>query len=146
MTEAEAIRLIAEERAQVEQARAKYLAKNQAIEERYRAMLTEVEAWEPPTADHVELKQFMLDQLTESIRFDCSWAPPAPGPAPAPAEWIADRRRKALDELAHAAGDLAQEIQRAAGRTAWVKALRASLAEADAMPPAVDDEAAGVQP
>jgi hypothetical protein len=38
---------------------------------RYEAMLVQVEAWEPPTPDHVEMKQFMADQLRSSLDFDC---------------------------------------------------------------------------
>lgn len=34
-----------------------------------RAMVEKVEAWEPPTEDHFSLKNFMLQQLSESIRY-----------------------------------------------------------------------------
>ncbi|VTR91619.1 unnamed protein product [Gemmata massiliana] len=34
-------------------------------------MLEHVRAWEPPSTDHENLKQFMIDQLRESIDFDC---------------------------------------------------------------------------
>ena len=39
---------------------------------RYEAMLAHVEAWQPPTDDHFELKEFMKNQLEESVRFDCT--------------------------------------------------------------------------
>src|SRR5690606_5838921 len=39
---------------------------------RYLAMLEQVSAWSPPTEDHVCLKEFMKQQLTESIKYDCS--------------------------------------------------------------------------
>ena len=42
--------------------------------ERYETMLAEVEAWQPPTPDHEELKRFMADQLRESKRGETVWA------------------------------------------------------------------------
>lgn len=41
------------------------------LRNKYDAMAQKVQAWNPPTADHVNLKKFMLDQINESIRFDC---------------------------------------------------------------------------
>lgn len=34
-------------------------------------MLSEVKSWNPPTYDHVQLKQFMLEQLNITIENDC---------------------------------------------------------------------------
>lgn len=42
-----------------------------ALKKRYSHMMTEVEKWNPPTKDHESLKQFMIEQLTQSIKFDC---------------------------------------------------------------------------
>lgn len=39
---------------------------------RYNQMLAAARAWEPPTPDHEGLKRFMIEQLEESIRRDCS--------------------------------------------------------------------------
>lgn len=39
---------------------------------RYEAMLTNAREWLPPTPDHQGLKDFMISQLEESIRFDTS--------------------------------------------------------------------------
>jgi hypothetical protein len=37
----------------------------------YMQMLMEVKAWRPPTTDHNELKNMMIQQITDSISFDC---------------------------------------------------------------------------
>lgn len=34
-------------------------------------MLAEVEAWEPPSENHTGLKNFMREQIEESIKWDC---------------------------------------------------------------------------
>ena len=41
------------------------------VRHRYESMLERAKAWDPPSADHVEMKQFMIQQLEESIKFDC---------------------------------------------------------------------------
>lgn len=45
---------------------------HQELKARYEAMLKQVRAWNPPTIEHVNLKNFMIKQLNESILFDCS--------------------------------------------------------------------------
>lgn len=41
------------------------------LKSRYESLLKQVEAWIPPTNEHINLKNFMIRQLTESIEFDC---------------------------------------------------------------------------
>ncbi|MEX0596602.1 MAG: hypothetical protein WD512_08880, partial [Candidatus Paceibacterota bacterium] len=42
------------------------------LEARYRKVLDEVKAWNPPTDDHVELKKYAINQIEESIKGDCN--------------------------------------------------------------------------
>lgn len=39
---------------------------------RYLEMLRQVQAWVPPTKEHTKLKEFMIKQLEDSIRWDCT--------------------------------------------------------------------------
>lgn len=39
--------------------------------EKYKNMLEKVHNWQPPTKDHVTLKNFMIDQIEDSIKYDC---------------------------------------------------------------------------
>ena len=43
----------------------------QELKARYKAMLKKVQAWNPPTSDHENLKNFMIKHLNESIACDC---------------------------------------------------------------------------
>ena len=96
----------------------------------YESMLSNVDAWTPPTDEHNGLKEFMRSQIKESIDFDCRedyYATPTPR---------LNGEQWAIKEVARLGRDIeyhdqknAEEIERAAGRTAWVKALRASLAK-----------------
>jgi hypothetical protein len=41
------------------------------LKNKYDAMLIKVYNWYPPTPEHEQLKKFMIDQINESINFDC---------------------------------------------------------------------------
>lgn len=108
----------------------RYEADKAAKRSRYETMLASVEAWRPPTADHAGMKKFMREQLTESIRFDCG---PSYGARPVPRsrlQWYDDALAKARRDVEYHEAEHAKEVERAKSRTAWVKALRASLVSA----------------
>lgn len=102
-------------------------AKRDALEARYRAMLAEVEAWEPPTPDHVGLAAFMQQQLNESIKFDCGTYT-YPEPTRDGEQWRAERLAKVERDITYHSEEFAKEQDRAASRTLWIRELRASLA------------------
>lgn len=104
--------------------------KRLAIKARYEAMLDQVLGWEPPTAEHVELKSFMVAQLQESIRFDCS---PLPEPIREDAATYKARRvKRHRESVEYHEREHEQEVERARNRTEWVRALRESLKEVPA--------------
>ena len=39
----------------------------------YNKKIKEAQNWNPPTPEHEELKKFMIEQLTHSMQFDCSY-------------------------------------------------------------------------
>jgi hypothetical protein len=49
----------------------KYFNEKVLLKNKYDAMMVKVQVWNPPTPDHQGLKQFMIDQINDSIRFDC---------------------------------------------------------------------------
>jgi len=104
----------------------KYEAEKAEHKQRYEAMLAKVEAWEPPTPDHTNLKIFMTQQITKSISFDCGFARPKPTPATTD-DWFAAAVKQASWDVSYHTKENAKEIERANGRTEWVRALRQSL-------------------
>lgn len=97
------------------------------LKAKYTAMLAEVDAWTPPTADHAEMKRFMREQIATSIEFDC-YAVPAAKILDA-ADWYAAELQRAKRDVQHYADEAVKEHDRVAGRNAWVAALRQSLPE-----------------
>lgn len=97
-----------------------------ATRKRYEAMIRCVEDWKPPTPDHVGLKDFMLEQLTKSIEWDCSGGFSEPT-----ARSGQDHKHHCLcailKNIAYQAKNYREELERARGRTEWVRQLRASL-------------------
>lgn len=113
---------------EAEARRLQMIADNKALKAKYEAMLVQVRAWTPPSADHIELRSFMEQQITESIRFDCGgdWLN-EPTKLLSAEAWLADRLKKAEDDIKYHVKELAAEQERAASRTRWVRQLRESL-------------------
>lgn len=100
---------------------------------RYQSMLDAVTAWEPPTPDHVEMKKFMVQQLTESMQFDChidgdSYQEKRVKSTPKNAlAWHKERIKAAHADLDYARKNLAEEQDRVAAAKRWVESLMKSL-------------------
>ena len=105
-----------------------YEARCEEEDRRLKVMLGKVDLWEPPTANHVEMKKFMIDQLTISMRGSYRSEPPV---LLSPPEWHEAEIKQAMKDVAYHAGEHAKEIERAQGRTEWLKALRSSFTQAD---------------
>lgn len=93
---------------------------------RYEAMLEQVQAWTPPTDEHQDLKDFMVQQLTESIRFDTEYTWPQPAEVPA-GRFKRKQQTQALKDINYHTEQYAKDVERAHSRTAWVRDLRDSL-------------------
>ena len=63
---------------------------------RYESMLNKVRDWEPPTSDHAEFKKFMIDQLEQSLDFDCGSEYSMPERVSAE-----DYRKQQIDSIKH---------------------------------------------
>ena len=96
---------------------------------RYALMQVNVAFWRPPTPDHQNLRDFMRDQLKQSVDFDCDltyyrdhtpklqrWE-----------TWLAQQIKAARSGVDLRRQQLAEQEARAEDRTAWVRALRQSL-------------------
>ena len=95
--------------------------------ERYETMLAKVISWSVPEK-LADLKKFMVEQLQESIRFDCGYEPAEPARVDG-AAWLASEIKDASDDVAHHAKRRAEEIARTTARNEWLAALRANITE-----------------
>lgn len=107
--------------------RERYLSGKAEQKARYEAMLEKVSAWEPPTSEHVEMKRFMVEQLTKSIDFDCQPSDYRADAVPPADEWLKTRIERLEENVKSWASFYAQEVARTEGRNQWVSDLRNSL-------------------
>lgn len=124
MTNAEADAAAAAAHGAAMRSRSDYLKRQETEAARLNAMLAKVREWTPPTAEHVDMKRFMIEQLTASL--PGSYAPAIPERLDG-ATWRKREGDALAESIVRSQQEREKEISRAAGRTAWLKALRASL-------------------
>jgi hypothetical protein len=134
MSPAEVDRKAEQEWKDEEAQRIERLQEKADLRAKYEAMVAEAESWTPPTPEHVGLKQFMIDQINESIRFDCSTAYlDNPVERLSGEAWLADQLKRCESELQYYEAQNRKEIERASERTAWVRVLRDSLKQSQSL-------------
>lgn len=97
--------------------------------QKYEAMLARVKEWRSPTPEHDGFKGFMLDQLRQSISFDCDTSYDSPPLQIGAAVWLEETIEKAKRDIAYHAKEHRAEVERTEARNSWVKALRDSLSQ-----------------
>jgi len=105
--------------------RKEFIKKNSAIRKRYEDMLAKVLKWEPPSSDHENLKQFMIQQLKDSIKFDC-YTPEMPRRLSGE-EYKQQEINNALSNIEYHSKEYAEEVDRVQRNNKWLQLLRDSL-------------------
>lgn len=107
------------------------IAKEDDLRVKYVAMLNQVDAWQPPSPDHVGLKDFMSKQIADSIDFDCNTGYHKKElkklSLMSGSEWRQSAIDKALLDISYHSKAQQEENERAASRTKWIRQLRDSI-------------------
>lgn len=128
MTPAECERAAAKAYDDAETNRVMRLQEKAELRAAYETMLEKARKWTPPTDSHRGLREFMVSQIVESIRFDCGTSYyETPTVRKSSGEWLAAEIAAKKESIAYHQREHAAEVQRADERTAWVQALRQSL-------------------
>lgn len=123
---------IQEEFADAFERRLTVIAEQERRMRQYGEMFTRVVAWPPPTTTHQGLKDFMIQQITDSIDHDC-WSDDELGRyypmpvAPTIDEWRTQAKADAWQDVHYHREHNVAEIARTNERSNWVRALRESL-------------------
>ena len=132
MTLTEADRKSAKDWDEKEQHRLEQLEENKVLENKYKFMLASAKAWIPPTPDHVGMKEFMIEQIESSIKFDCtSDYYSTPTKRLSADEWLAAATLKVERDVEYHEKNHADELKRAGDKTKWIQELKKSLAALD---------------
>jgi hypothetical protein len=93
----------------------------------YQAMIAQVKEWKPPTKEHVGLKEFMLQQLNDSIEHDCIHYPREKREKLSALRYRAQQIVDAEEDIKYHEKEYAEEVERCRKRTQWIRDLRISL-------------------
>ena len=103
-----------------------YRTKEAAIEQRYRKMLAQVEAWTPPSPEHVRFKEFMIEQLNTGGVLNCDYERPKFEPK-TPDQWILGEIESAEYDIRYHKEHWEKDQANAKMATEWLQQLYASL-------------------
>jgi hypothetical protein len=92
---------------------------------KYELMLNKVLAWEPPSKSHHDFKRFMVDQIRDSIDFDCRSYNPTDFPNFE--TWPESSLARVHAEITHQIKKIKEEIDRVNDRNEWKRQLLASV-------------------
>lgn len=105
----------------------KRMKNNSELEERYRKVLNGVNQWSPPSDDHIKLKEYAINQLEESISFDCNQSYLNPPVKQDATEWLDLMINDTENKIVRYKQQWDEEVKRTNERNEWVKALKESL-------------------
>jgi hypothetical protein len=99
--------------------------------ETYETMLDLVNKWKPPTEGHAQFKEFMIEQLTQSIEWDCNSHYYTQEVdrlnAFTPEEWKEEKIKNAIHDIEYHTKNHAEEVERIKQRNEWKYQLIQSL-------------------
>jgi len=111
-----------------------YIEKSEVQRERYSSMLEKVREWIPPTTEHVRFKELMIEQLKDSMKFDCSngngekrLEKLKTEKLPTGEEWRQEQIKRLEENVERYSKEYEQEVQRTNERNSWNEQLMKSL-------------------
>lgn len=105
------------------------ITKDRKLMSQYKDMLRQVKQWQPPTPHHIEFKEFMVEQIEGSIKFDGmeEYYIEHPPKKFTGEEWLAEKKAKIQKDIDYHAREDTAKIDRTNQRNQWVDDLRNSL-------------------
>ncbi len=105
------------------------IRKANELREKYSTMLIKVKQWQPPSSEHTGLKDFMIEQIEDSAKFDCgtSYYEKQEVKCLSGQEWKEKHLAELMKNLAYHTKENLLEIARTEGRNDWIAKLRKSL-------------------
>lgn len=102
------------------------IQKEKTILARYTSMLNKVKDWVPPTEQHVGLKDFMIEQLTSSIKFDTGstyYQDRLAKQKPKAEEWLKTEIESTKDSIRYYAEQKRKQNERYEANVKWINEL-----------------------
>lgn len=106
---------------------AKRLGEYRDLRAKYEEMIAAVSAWVPPTTEHQGLRTFMLEQLAQSLDFDCNEKYLTAPVRLSGKSWLRAKLAAAIKSIEHHEKGNREERERIATRNRWIADLRTSV-------------------
>ena len=104
------------------------LSEEMTIESRYNEMLYKANSWVSPSKDHDKLKEFMISQLEESIKFDCGDSYyEKPTIKLTGSQWLSEKTEQLHNDISYHIKHYRKEVARTDDQNHWLSLLRESL-------------------
>ncbi len=100
---------------------------SQERRKRYESILKELKAWEPPTVDHIGLKNFAVNQIETSIETDCIYSDSRYPQKPTVEEWKSQKLEEFETNIEYYSAKWNEEVLHTKNRNKWVNDLKMSL-------------------
>ena len=99
------------------------------LNKKYNAMLRMVNKWVVPSDDHIDLKNFMIEQIEDSIKSDCSdiYLKDSVIKCQSGKEWLEDSIVNTEKILKRSIKECLKEVKRTNKRNEWIRILKKSL-------------------
>jgi len=101
------------------------------LRNKYSEMLAQVVQWKPPTPDHLGFQEFMVDQLRQSIDFDCNDAYDKEPERQDATAWHNMQITEAQRRIAYHDKAQTEENERTESRNKWLAELRKSVSASE---------------
>ena len=109
------------------------IAEKLEMEQRYKKMLSKAEKFVPPSPDHVEYKKFIINQLKDSIGWDCDTSFYCNEiknlNSLSAQEWFDEELKDKKESLNFHQQEMQEEYSRVESRNNWVSKLKEALDE-----------------
>lgn len=94
---------------------------------RYSKMMNNVLNWLPPTEDHINLKQLMIDQLNTSIEYDCHGMNDSLPRKKSLKNWLKETKESLERSIEYYTKELKEQDKKDTGAKDWILALDNSV-------------------
>jgi len=97
------------------------------LKEKYDSMLLKAKKWVSPSEDHNGFKNFMISQIEDSIKFDCTIYKSDKVKKLTGEEWLKLHISKAEGNIVYYDKEHIKELEKTNKRNLWIKQLRNSM-------------------
>lgn len=97
------------------------------LKEKYNAMLERVRVFNPPSNDHVPLKEFMEEQIIQTMEHDCDHKYNTPPTLLTGKQWLAREVKRAETNFKYYLKEYEKQVKYVDDRNRWVNQLRETI-------------------